>query len=166
MDQLTHIFTDGGASRNGKIDCVASWAYHIMPEGIQASGLVPTEKGVVSASNNRGELYAIYSALLYLKNNVNKKVVIVSDSEYSIKCIEVWGPTWIKNPSKLTEKKNLDIIIPIIQLVKDLRKFSDIKFQHTKSHLREPNNHNSYEWFIWYGNNIVDKLCTEVLYTL
>ncbi len=153
------VFTDGGASKNGQRDCRASWAF--IAQDISESGLVPIanipgEK--YQASNNRGELYAIYKALQYISTLPDTPVTIISDSEYSIKCLTIWGPTW--TGSKLDGKKNLDIIMPSLEL---LRNLPNVSFRHVRSHMREPPNTNSMDWFLWSGNNRVDMLCQQAL---
>jgi ribonuclease HI len=124
---------------------------------------VPGE--IYQASNNRGELTAIYEALKYIASSGFTNVVIVSDSEYSIKSIDVWVAKWLQDPvkNKLQEKKNLDLIVPAHELLKKIRANSDLQFRHINSHTREPSDRDSAEWFLWKGNDTVDKLCSAAL---
>ena len=59
-----------------------------------------------SKTNNTAELKAIESALTILENytgtnncniNKSKEIVIISDSQYAIKCITLWYIKWRKN---------------------------------------------------------------------
>lgn len=166
-----YLATDGASKDNGKTKCKASWGFHISHDGGVHSrcGLVdhidvPGEK--YTASNNMGELTAIQKGLEYISEmDIPGDIVVISDSEYSIKTIEVWSDKWYKNPvkHKLDEKKNLHLIQPIKQLLEDLRKTRSVNFVHVNSHRPEPNDKTSYEWKLWNYNDIADKLCTRVL---
>jgi len=152
-DNNIWIFTDGGCTSNGKRGSRASWAYYIT-DGRKTKydfGLVATEP-----SNNRGELEAILHALAVVRTNA-KRVNLVSDSDYSIKCISTWYKSWIAN-SRTQDKKNLDLISQCVELVDKM----DINFIHTNSHTAEPPR-SSAKWFIWRGNHIVDYLCNVAL---
>ena len=108
-----------------------------------------------NASNNRGELTAIKEALDYIENNkIDGPIKIISDSEYSIKCITKWGPSWI-NKNKQDEMKNTDLIIPLVERIKNL----EIEFIHINSHQNEPSHTNVREFIPWYMNSEADRLC-------
>jgi ribonuclease HI len=152
------IFTDGGAVRNGKHNCVASWAYW-MTDGVEmryASNLVtpvniPGE--VFKTSNNRGELTAILFAMnsILAENPFTYKCIkIVSDSDISIKGIDKRG---------LENKKNVDLLQPAKDALANLRTATTVTFHHTNSHKVNKHPAHSLEWFIWHGNNIADALC-------
>lgn len=168
-----YIFTDGGSRNNGAADCVASWAYYISMDGEyhSASGILRD-----NASNNRAELTAIHRAVERVKsittntdgitNTDASTIIIVSDSRYSINTVTSWADNWELDPVKhnLHKKKNLDIIMPIRELLGSLRQKNIIKFRHVNSHRTEPPA-GGLDWFIWAGNNYVDKLCNEELIT-
>lgn len=171
------IFTDGAASANGSAKCRASWGFYVVQtierkhiDIIKRSGIVQAleiagEK--YSSSNNRGELSAIMYAVEYILNNESLKgsfIEIVSDSQYSINCIEDWAPKWLANPTKhsLESKKNMDLIKPVINNLKIIRKTCRVIFKHVRSHKKAPNK-DTPEWFYWNGNDIADKLCTSEL---
>lgn len=92
-------------------------------------------------TNNRNELLAIRDGLEYIysireTDSINKlrKIVIISDSEYSVKSITVYSKKWFdKNLNIIDDtKKNLDIIKNILEMIGNM----DIKieFIHTKAH--------------------------------
>lgn len=172
------IFTDGGSSANGKANCRAAWAFYMLDDNNVgfASDLVPEKEipgKVYKTSNNRGELLAILSALKFIRANIKKfsfeSIIIVSDSEYSIESITENIYKWQRDPikCKLAEKQNLDMIIPAKDLVESLQDMlglkSNVTFRHMNSHLDEPTNADSEEWFMWKCNDIVDKLCNVSL---
>jgi uracil-DNA glycosylase len=164
------LFTDGGSRGNGKEDCSASWGFYIT-DGctcVEARGIVEEMEipgQVYKSSNNRGELSALLKGLEYISRNIDKfsfdDVRVVSDSEYSINCLNKWIVSWLANPTKhkLAEKKNLDLIIAAKEALDYIRGVTRLEFQHVNSHLREPKDSDTTEWFIWKCNDLVDKLC-------
>jgi uracil-DNA glycosylase len=172
------IFTDGGSSKNGMADCKSSWAF-FMTDGCIAAKLMGTVDDVeipgqaYKSSNNRGELTAIYFALKTLWTDVQResprfsfqKIILVSDSEYGIKCIQLWYKNWVADPikHKLSEKKNIDLIEPAYRLYTDLKLRFDFEIRHINSHVIAPDNEDSEEWFCWKCNSIVDELCNRAL---
>jgi ribonuclease HI len=165
------VFTDGAATANGRANCRASYGYYITgaeldvrKADIVSNAEIRGEK--YSSSNNRGELSAIYHATQYLVENIKgSDIEIVSDSQYSINCIEVWAHRWLADPVKhsLSEKKNMDIIKPTLDNIVVIQKSNVLSFKHIRSHKNAPLDKNSQEWFYWNGNDIADKLCTTVL---
>jgi uracil-DNA glycosylase len=166
------VFTDGGSKGNGKAHCVAAYGWYVTDgEKISFStGVVPAAEiaGVVyKASNNRGELMAILSAVEFVREHLKEfsasEITIVSDSEYSIKSITEWIYTWEKDPVKHADKKNKDLITAARDIVVGLKRTHVVKFQHMNSHQKEPADADSTEWFMWKCNDIVDGLCNKSL---
>lgn len=156
---MNYIFTDGAAKANGKTNCKSAWAFYVYNNKYSESQLLEC-----AHSNNRAELTAIYRALQYIKNQPdNISYTIVSDSEYSIKCITLWVKNWIANPTAGINKKNKDIIYPAYELLVELSAHNNIEFKHIKSHTKAPKADDP-SYFMWEGNMIVDKLCTRLLH--
>jgi ribonuclease HI len=86
-------------------------------------------------TNNTAELKALYKALIIASeaNNENK-IVIFSDSQYSIDCITKWAYSWkIKNWTKKGgEIKNLELIQVSHLLFDKIKK--NIEIRHVKGH--------------------------------
>lgn len=167
------IFTDGGSSANGKANCKAAYGWYITDGEKVAfsSGLVPEAVlGLVyKASNNRGELTAILSAVEFMDSRLQldefsgSKIIVVSDSEYSINSITTWIYTWERDMVKHADKKNLDLIQPAKNIVERLKTKYKVEFRHMNSHMDEPADNDCEEWFMWKCNDIVDKLCNKTL---
>ncbi len=104
-------------------------------------------------TNQRTELYAIYTALDKIVGKLEFDVVtIYSDSEYSIKSLTEWIHNWKQNNWKgSTGKpvKNKDIIEPINEIM--LKHPSKIKFIHVRSHTGKKD-------YASIGNDKADKL--------
>lgn len=155
-----YIFTDGAAKNNRTPEiCNASWAYYIYPLQLYDSGIVAKTK-ISCPSNQRGELFGIYhgcTKLLTVNTNY-KKIILISDSEYSLNIINSWWDKWVSK-NELRDKKNLDIIEPMMSGIKQLQKQYTFTTKHVNSHIKEPMR-NTYQWFLWYGNELVDKLAS------
>ena len=87
-------------------------------------------------TNQRAELYAIYKAIkTIIESGSKSKIMIYTDSEYSIKSLTEWAPNWEKNNWKNSQKKdvmNQDIIKPIYNYLK--KRPGRINFKHVRSH--------------------------------
>jgi uracil-DNA glycosylase len=164
LEQSKYIlFTDGGATGNGKSKAKGSYAWCLMDadkELAEGSGLIEKKvigEEVILPSNNRGEMTAILLGLQKAIDMGLKQVVVISDSEYSIKSCTVWCDKWIKE-NKLEGKKNLDLVFDI----RDKLTKIDATFKHINSHTTQPKI-GSHEYFEWYYNDKVDKMCAELL---
>ena len=107
-------------------------------------------------TNQRAELFAIYVALILIDKVLEfDKVLIYSDSEYSIKCLTIWINDWIKNSWKTSTNKpvmNQDILKPLYGV---LQKFKNkIEFIHVMSHTKKTD-------YKSIGNAMADKLATD-----
>ena len=159
-----YLFTDGGCSGNGSAKCVASWGYVVVEADNvlihEEYGLVPPVKipgEKYKSSNNRGELTAMLRGLTWLDENMPaRRVVVATDSDYCINAITVWGPKWQRQ--NITDKKNLDLIHPLISMAG-----ASVTFKHIRSHRGEPRDKDSAEWFFWHGNDRADLLCNVAL---
>jgi uracil-DNA glycosylase len=170
------VFTDGASIANGKAHCVASWAY-LMTDG----GLVARDSGMVEpvdipgkkfkTSNNRGEITAILRALQFIEEGMkldalivqSSKIIIVSDSEYSINCIDKWAPRWIANSAANADKKNMDLLIAARRSLDVIKSKYNVEFRYMRSHRTAPTDTESDEWFCWRGNDLVDRMCNVAI---
>lgn len=151
---MTVCFTDGASHNNGYSNCRCSWAVYFNENDSR------NEAGEIfdSPSNQKAELYAIYKALEKTKNDEN--VAIVTDSKYSIDCLTKWHKNWEKNNWKTTKKE----VVKHSKLIQDCLEITakkQITWVHINSHKKEPKDKTSNEWFLWKGNNMADKMCTE-----
>lgn len=170
------IFTDGGAIRNGRADCLASWAVVIMSTSgdiiHQEGGLVPSSESKQVPSNNRGELCGILHALQWTEKHIAEHqesfggadfrapITIISDSNYAIQCITNWWPRWQRDSKLLVGKKNLDMIGDAAALLAKIG--HPIQWQHIKSHCKNPPL-DPHELILWRGNAAADAYCTAIL---
>jgi ribonuclease HI len=144
-------------------------------------GLVARDSGMVEpvdipgkkfkTSNNRGEITAILRALQFIEDGMkldmlilqSSKIIIVSDSEYSINCIDKWATRWIANSTANAGKKNMDLLIAARRSLDVIKSKYNVEFRHIRSHRVAPADTESEEWFCWKGNDVVDKMCNVAI---
>jgi ribonuclease HI len=161
-----YIFTDGS---NKKTHCAYGvyfgndLLYEISPTFIHYTSLIISG----DKTNNIAELKAIQSAIHILINNAdyinkNNKIIIITDSKYSINCITKWYIKWRKNGwlnSKNESVSNREIIEDIIKKIEHAKKQGfQIIFKHQLAHTSKPINKNGLLYYLWLGNYIVDYL--------
>lgn len=151
-----YIFTDGSSINNGSKNANSGFGIYIPePETmhLKISSKLPKGK-----TNNYAELKAILEALKILdhtdigilKKIKKEKIIIVTDSQYSINCITQWYHKWIKKgwvSATGEEVKNKELI----QEIQPLSVKHNVTFKHIKAHT-------SKKGFFYDGNRVVDKL--------
>ena len=99
------VYTDGACSMNGTPDAVSGIGIHFNKNNSLKIQDISKKLNIEKPTNNKAELYAIKEAIDICKiNNIKDKIIIITDSDYSIKCITVWFPIWKKNKD-LNKKK-------------------------------------------------------------
>jgi ribonuclease HI len=140
-----YVYTDGACSNNGKSNALAGIGIFF---GIDDNRNT-SKKIEGKQTNNTAELTAIIETYYIIENDIvnGKKIVIVSDSEYALKCVSSYG--------EKCYKKGWNIDIPNKELVKTLYEMyknkQNIKFLHVKAHTNNTDIHS-------FGNNNADRL--------
>lgn len=115
-----HVWTDGACSNNGMGDSRGGYGvYFGVNDSRNCCGPLPDDGR--AHTNQRAELLAIKCALEIVEND-DRPVVIHTDSKYSMQCMTEWLPVWEENgfvKSNGEPVKNLDLILPIDQLILD-----------------------------------------------
>jgi ribonuclease HI len=159
------IFTDGASKGNGK----GRAGFGVYVEEYPNLNIVGEME--IGTTNNTAELTAVFNAYKIIRDNykrfIGHKILIISDSEYTIKSITEWCINWEKNGWMNVKKqpvKNKDLIKSILELKKECEKLGlNIWIKHINSHRKEPDDKDSYEWRLWNGNDIVDKMINELI---
>lgn len=153
MNEIT-VFTDGSFMKNKKTNEIKSGYGIYFPHEELPNVSRPFTH--TPLTNQRAELYAIYKAIYYITKKLDvNKIIIYTDSEYSIKSLTVWIKQWKKNnwmTKNNKQVKNLDIINKIDNLINNFQ--GEVKFIHVRSHTGKKDNLS-----IW--NDQVDKLAKE-----
>lgn len=158
--KLTHLFTDGACTQNGKKGAKAAWAFLCVNDTTRVieyreSGKIPfTEQ----QTNQRAELRALSNALNYAKT-LSGNICIWSDSQYAINCASVWGPSWRRKGwiKQGGEIQHLDIIKPLVETTLGMGYMLEYKW--VKAHKGGDAMHQ----FPWMFNHAVDQLASGAL---
>ena len=148
------VFTDGACSKNGGKDAKAGIGVYF---GIDDKRNV-SQRIHGKQSNNTAEMLAIIEVFKILEKEINegKKVIIYSDSKYSINTFTEWAPEWEKNnwiKKSKGEIKNIDIVKQGYQLFKESK---NVTIKHVKGHSNKTD-------YLSKGNEGADLLATNSL---
>lgn len=152
MDDII-VFTDGACTANGGKNAKGGIGVYFPNAELENISEKFTQSPI---TNQRAELSAIYKALKLITDKLEfNKIIIITDSRYSIKSLTEWIKNWEKNEWKTANKKpvkNLDLIKPIYSI---LKKYDNrIKFNHVRSHTGKKD-------FNSLGNAMADELATK-----
>ena len=157
------IFTDGATPNNQnkghRKGGVGVFFGEKDPRNI-SYGLIESEH--LKVTNQVCELSACIKALEKIISSekvMGKQIIIYTDSMYIVNTIANWASTWERNDWKKDGGK-----IANLELIKKLY-YNSINFgiiyRHVTAHTNEPDDKNSKEWKLWYGNMMADKLAVE-----
>ena len=144
------VYTDGACINNGLPGAKAGIGIYISDDN--PNNISRRING--KQTNNCAELIAIIDTYQLIKNDLKlgKKITIVTDSAYSLKCIGYYG--------KQQEDNNWNNDIPNISLVKKIYKLyqneGNVSFLHVNSHTGKQDKHSI-------GNDKADKLAYNSL---
>lgn len=147
-DVTVYVYTDGACSNNGKRNALAGIGIFF---GVGDSRNV-SRRIEGKQTNNTAELTAILEAYPLIKADIlqGKRMTIVSDSEYAIRCVTSYGDKCEKQG--WPEIPNLELVKAAYVLYKE----SPVQFIHIKAHTHCTDVHSR-------GNAYADKLATESL---
>lgn len=131
--KLLVVYTDGSCSGNGSSSAVGGIGIHFPNGELKDVSKVFRHE---YCTNQRAELYAILTAIRYIKQNLGLskyKILIKTDSEYSINCITKWVYGWIKN-GWMTKNNTPVANQEFIELIHKYYETYDISFQHVDAH--------------------------------
>jgi len=110
-----------------------------------------------AATNQRAELTALLESLLFAANHVTVPVTVYTDSQYSMNCMTIWGPSWKRKGWKRDSGEplqNLDLIKPLVEIWALESKVRKWRIQHVRGHQTGSGPE------VW-GNNWVDRAAVE-----
>lgn len=145
-----YVYTDGACSNNGKDDAIAGIGIYFTEN--DSRNLSQRIEG--KQTNNTAEIYAIIQLYAIIENDIlsGKKIGIVSDSTYAIRCFTTYGKTHEENGWK-RDIPNKDIIKNGYELYRDK---VNIKFLHIMSHTEKTDIHSL-------GNRGADRLANNAI---
>jgi ribonuclease HI len=145
-----YVYTDGACSNNGKDNASAGIGIFF---GINDHRNV-SKKIEGKQTNNIAELSAIIEAYNIIENDIinGKKISIVSDSEYAIKCVSSYGEKCHKQ-SWIVDIPNKELVKIAYEMYKDKL---NVQFIHIKAHTNNTDIHS-------FGNDNADKLANMAI---
>jgi len=144
------IYTDGSCIRLKNNLCIAGYGIFIPSKNIHVSSPLLNQK----LTNNRAELTAIIESIKYLdEEDLLKKIVILTDSQYSMYLFNGTGERYEKNNYKNEKGES----VPNIDLIK---KLLELKQQYS-IHLLKVRAHTGKKDIHSLNNEIVDKLAND-----
>jgi ribonuclease HI len=159
---ITKIFTDGSTLNNQKSKKGFSFGgcggYILFSNGQEQVFTEPLEGEKIT--NQVAELTALKYALEIVLPKVPKDLLyIYTDSMYIINIYTSWIKKWINDKWIKPDGKNVENA-DLIRDIYNLIIFNNLKvfFKHVKAHQEPPQDTNSNEYRIWYGNNKADEL--------
>jgi ribonuclease HI len=132
-EDVIQIYTDGSSRANGRRGARAGYGVYF-GDG-DARNISERLEGEPQ-TNQRAELMAILAAMEAVP--LAQAIQIISDSQYSIKCVTEWGPSWKRKnwvTANNTEVKNQDIIRQLLEKVEARNQAGGLTFfQWVKGH--------------------------------
>jgi ribonuclease HI len=149
-----YVYTDGACIHNGKKNAKAGIGIYFGPGDKRNV----SERITGKQTNNAAELEAILRVFKILDKEIKKgeEYVIMTDSEYAIKCMKSYG-------YKLALKQwKSDKPIPNLEKVKEgfllFQSYPNVTLQHIRAHTGKKDVHSI-------GNEMADKLATASIQT-
>ena len=147
---IIRVYTDGSCLNNGKKNEIEGIGiYFVKNDPRNTSKRISGKQ-----TNNTAELKAVIEVFHILKKDLheNKKIIIYSDSEYTIKCSGSFGEDSQKLQCK---KKRGQGFIPNHELVKEIyeyfQKYPNVSIEYIRGHTNLLDQHS-------FGNNEADRL--------
>lgn len=159
ISKMHLVATDGGSVRNGRANCRCAYGVFFGDSDRRNESGEITEK----PSNQTAELTAIARAISIIATD-DKRYTILTDSDYSIKCITQWAPSWMRNGWKKRDGKPVHHRYILENAVNQYTQIKDrVTFKHIRSHKKPPTDQQSQAYTEWYMNDRADKMCTDIL---
>ena len=151
-----YVYTDGACSKNGSKHAVAGIGIYFGehdPRNV-------SKRVVGKQTNNMAELTAIIETYPFIETDIlaNKKIGIITDSEYAIKCVNSYGKRCSKNGYTSSygsggDIPNKELVKTVYELYKDHK---NIQFIHCMAHTNNTDIHSI-------GNAGADTLAKQSL---
>ena len=159
------VFTDGSCLNNGKKNSCGAIGIFFSDDDIDNYGQVIDNDGN-KITNQTMELIACIQAFRIIEKKINnglkiRIIYVYTDSTYMINCINKWYSNWEKNGWKTSKGKDVENK-DLIKVLYELKSKYVVIFKHVRSHNDPPQNIESEEYRLWYGNYMADKLATDI----
>lgn len=146
-----YVYTDGACVNNGTREAKAGIGIFFSKD---SPNNVSRELHGENLTNNIAELTAIIEAISIIKSSKKPNKIIITDSEYAIKCATTYGSKLEKKEWKVKKDGKT---IPNLELVKELYELTNkynIQYQHILAHTGNKDRHSI-------GNYYADLLANK-----
>jgi len=155
LNKLVSVYTDGSCINNGKSNAQGGYAVYFPNKEFDNIA----QKYINQPTNQRCELMAIYKAIDTCLPHITNggKMELMTDSEYSMKCLQEYCRKWSVNGWIKADKKpieNRDIIEPLYSLY--TRYWRNITLKHVRAHTGNQDEHSR-------NNDIVDQMARKAV---
>ena len=140
-----YVYTDGACSNNGRTNAKAGIGIFFGIDDVRNV----SKRIEGKQTNNTAELSAIIETYYVIEKDIleGKKITIVSDSTYALKCVTTYGKKCFNKDWKETIP-NKTMVKTAYELYKDV---SNVEFMHVKAHTNNADPHSV-------GNDHADRL--------
>jgi ribonuclease HI len=150
-----YVYTDGACIHNGTDNARASIGIYFSRDNPNNISRELEKKDGIKLTNNIAELTAVIEAIMIIKDHTKPNKIIVTDSEYVIKCATSYGKKLSENNWKTKEDKrppNVNLVKRLYELVNKY----DIQFKHVIAHTNKTDKHSI-------GNYYADQLANKAI---
>ena len=165
------MFTDGSCLNNGKHTAVGGIGVffgdgdarnkcaRFTPQNRNALTSDPDVPAPDAITNQTMELLAAIHGLRAIAASSSAVVVLYTDSQYVVNCVNVWSRQWMRNGWRTAKDKGRVQNMALIKTLLTLANTCRARLVHTRAHREAPPaGCSSEEYNIWYGNKRADAL--------
>jgi ribonuclease HI len=161
------IYTDGACKNNGKANRKGGCGVFFGDNNNMQSNKIDNISVKLDGSKITNQVAELTACILAIEAVINKsnnclpteKIIIKTDSMYTINCIDNWFDGWKKRGWKKADGKPVDNL-ELIQKLHEYKTLYNVKFIHVRAHKSEPSKEDK-GYADWYGNMMADKLATN-----
>ena len=153
-----YVYTDGACINNGEDNARAGIGIYFSKNNpLNLSKELLSSDFKSKLTNNIAELMAAIEAIKLIKETPFKNKIIVSDSEYMIKCATTYAKKLEANNWKTSNDKkppNLELV----KILYELTNAHNIKYMHVMAHTNNKDRHSIGNYYAdLYANNSIDN---------
>ena len=174
VSQTTFVYTDGACKNNGRPNAKGGYGAYFQKgplKNLKIAAPLPhaTYQGIdMKQTNNRAEMLATIDALtVYYNKGCVGNIILVTDSELTMKTINIWLSSWVRD-EKVDQRKNADLLWELNSILLKVRSRQE-EYDHeltviwTKAHVEKKHapEKGTKKYKLWDGNRIADDLAND-----
>ena len=140
FDKTLYIYTDGACINNGNENARAGIGIYFGKDDNRNVSRELIKDGYIKLTNNIAELTAVIEAIKIIHNDTTPNKIIMTDSEYVIKCGTTYGKKLENNNWKTKEGKK-PLNLNLVKKVYELTNKYGIIYKHVSAHTGNKDKH-------------------------